>query len=37
LVLGRIRHRHPRAIHDLDRSPMPVPGLGYLLLKSLSA
>jgi hypothetical protein len=38
LLVGlRVRHGDPRAIHDLDRPSMPVPGRGHLLLEPLSA
>src|SRR5207249_6581710 len=37
LVRLRVWHRDSRAIHDLDRTAVPVPGGGYLLLKPLPA
>jgi hypothetical protein len=37
LVRLRVWHGAPRAIHDVDRTAVPVPGRGHLLLESLSA
>src|SRR4030095_346390 len=37
LVCLRVWHGDPRAIHDLDRTAVPVPGWGHLLLEPLTA
>ena len=37
LLVGlRVRHGDPRAVHDLDRPSVPVPGHGGLLLEPLT-
>jgi hypothetical protein len=36
-VCLRVRHGDPRALHELDRTAVPVPGGGHLLLEPLTA